>query len=187
MSFFEWIHDVDVAVLNGIHNIFSSAFFDAVMPFITSLGDNGFIWIIAAIAFLFFKKTRKMGIMIGVALLVGLILGNGVLKNLFARIRPFDIENALITDPLIGKPLDFSFPSGHTMASFEAATVMLTQDKRFGIPALVLAILIAFSRMYLYVHYPSDILGGIIFGVLFGLLGVAIVNKVYKKFDKSLN
>lgn len=122
----------------------------------------------------------------GAALVLGLILGNGVLKNLFQRVRPYDLENALVQVPLIAKPGDWSFPSGHTLASFEAATVLMIRDKRFGIPALILACLIAFSRLYLYVHFPSDVLAGAILGIFFGFLGVLIVGKIAKAVEKEL-
>ena len=102
----------------------------------------------------------------GAALVLGVIFGNGILKNLFQRVRPFDLENALVQIPIISKPGDWSFPSGHTLASFEAATVLMIRDKRFGIPALILAVLVAFSRLYLYVHFPSDVIAG---ALLFGL------------------
>ena len=124
--------------------------------------------------------------MIGAALILGLIFGNGILKNLFQRVRPYDLEEALVQTPLIEKPSDWSFPSGHTLASFEAATVLMIRDKRFGIPALVLAFLIAFSRLYLYVHFPSDVLAGVLLGVLFGCLGVWIVNAIWKRVEKEL-
>ncbi|MBR6808095.1 MAG: phosphatase PAP2 family protein [Clostridia bacterium] len=150
------------------------------MPIITSLADKGIFWILIAVVMLFFRKTRKMGITMGVALVLGLALGNGVLKNLFNRTRPFDVVEGI--EPLIEWPHDPSFPSGHTLASFEAAGAMMFYNKKFGISALVVASLIAFSRMYLYVHYPTDILGGIVFGLLFAFLGYLIVNYVYKKF-----
>ena len=81
---------------------------------------------------------------------------------------------------------DFSFPSGHTLASFEAATVLMIRDKRFGIPALILAILIALSRLYLYVHYPTDVLAGALLGVFIGIFACFLVDKIYKRFERKI-
>jgi undecaprenyl-diphosphatase len=86
----------------------------------------------------------------------------------------------MITEPMH----DFSFPSGHTIASFEAAVVLLIRDKRFGIPATVLACLIAFSRLYLYVHYPTDIIASVILGSLLAIFAVWAVNKLYARYEK---
>ncbi len=159
---------------------------DWFMPIITKLGDAGIFWIIVAVAMLIFKKTRKTGAMVGVALILGLIIGNLTLKPLIARIRPYDMPGVEM-ELLIERLSDKSFPSGHTLASFEAATVLLINDKRFGIPAIALASIIAFSRLYLYVHYPTDVLGGIILGVLIAFLACFIVNKVQKiYFEKRL-
>lgn len=183
----DFIQNTDIAVLNWIHEHLSCPFLDAVMPAVTALGNAGWFWIMIAVLMLIPKKTRKVGLMMGVALILGLAIGNGVLKNLFARVRPYDLESALVTTPIINKPHDFSFPSGHTLASFEAASVLLFARKdHFGwkvaAPALVLAFLIAFSRLYLYVHFPSDILGGMILGTLFGFCGVVIIRALEKKF-----
>ena len=123
---------------------------DALMCFITSLGNVGAIWIVLAVVLIAIPKTRKSGIIVAAALIIDAALCSGILKNVFCRIRPFDVNTAV--QVLITKPRDFSFPSGHTSASFAAATALL-------------ACLIAFSRMYLYVHYPTDIIGGILIGI----------------------
>lgn len=182
----EPIQSIDLSILEWIQTHLVSPFCDGFFSFITHLGDSGILWILLAVGMLFFKKTRKTGLMMGAALVLGLIFGNGVLKNLFQRVRPYDLENALVQVPLIAKPGDWSFPSGHTLASFEAATVLMIRDKRFGIPALVLALLIAFSRLYLYVHFPSDVLVGALLGILFGFLGVFIVEKLVKAVEREL-
>ena len=108
-----------------------------------------------------------------------------LLKNIVSRIRPYDLKQDI--ELLIKRLSDYSFPSGHTLASFEAATVLMIKDKRLGIPALILAILIAFSRIYLYVHYPSDVLAGILFGIAFAFLAVFIVDKIYIKRETKLS
>ena len=152
---------------------------DKILAFITSLGNVGIIWIVLAVVLLILPKTRKAGIIVAAALLMDLILCNLILKNLVARVRPYDVNTAIAI--LIKKPLDFSFPSGHTAASFAAMTALfLAKMKKAWIAALVLAVLIAFSRLYFYVHYPTDVLGGAIVGILSGIIGYAIVEKLDK-------
>lgn len=153
------------------------AFLDFLMPKITLLGNAGIFWIILAVALLIPKKTRKAGFAMAIALILGLIFCNMTLKPLVARIRPYDV--ACIAPYLIEVQHDFSFPSGHTTASFEGAAVVFLYYKKWGIAALVLAALIAFSRMYLYVHYPTDILGGIVLGVLFAWVGKKVSDAVF--------
>ena len=111
------------------------------------------------------------------ALLVDLVICNGILKPLVHRIRPFDVKTGI--ELLVKRPIDFSFPSGHTAASFASVMALyLAGEKRLWIPALVLAVLIAFSRLYLYVHYPTDVLGGVVAGLAAGALGYWLVKKV---------
>ncbi len=176
----------ELKILDFIQEHLRCGFLDWLLPIITKLGDEGIFWIIVAIVLLFFKKTRKTGAMVGVALLLGLFIGNLTLKPLVARTRPYNmpgVEVELLIDKLSSK----SFPSGHTLASFEAATVLLINDKRMGIPAIVLASIIAFSRLYLYVHFPTDVLGGMILGVLIAFAACFIVNKTVKLYtDKRL-
>ena len=154
------------------------------LPYITSMADTGIIWIIIAVILLIFRKTRKAGFMMGLALIMGLVVGNLTLKPLIARIRPYDVNPDVVL--LINKLHDYSFPSGHTLASFEGAGVlMLTYRKKLGYPALVLAIIIAFSRMYLYVHYPTDVLAGLILGLVFAFASYKIVNAIYSAVEKK--
>ncbi len=177
----DFIINADLAVLDFIREHFANPVLDWFFKIITMFGEAGIFFIAVALVMVCFKKTRKTGFMIGAALALGFLIGNLGLKPLVHRIRPYEYggrDIALIIDKLD----DFSFPSGHTLAAFEAATVLMIRDrKHFGIPALVLAVLIALSRLYLYVHYPSDVLGGAILGTIFGVLGVLIVEFVYKK------
>lgn len=153
---------------------------DKILAFITSLGNAGIIWIVLAVVLLILPKTRKTGIIVAAALLMDLVLCNLILKNLVARVRPYDVNTAIAI--LIKKPLDFSFPSGHTAASFAAMTALfLAKMKKAWIAALVLAVLIAFSRLYFYMHYPTDVLGGAVVGILSGIIGYAIVEKIDKR------
>lgn len=170
----EIILNIDNSILDFIQTYMKSDFLDKLFPYITRLGDSGFIWIVIALVFLIFKKYRKDGIVLSMSLIICVIIGNITLKPLIARIRPFDVNSAI--NLLITRPTDFSFPSGHTLSSVASTVVIFNANRRMGIGALILAILIAFSRMYLYVHYPSDILGGIIIGLFVGALAIRLGN-----------
>ncbi len=145
-----------------------------IVKFITSLGNAGILWIIFSALFLCFRKTRKIGFMTSLSLILDLLSVNVLIKNLAARTRPYEVIEGLTS--LIGPQSDFSFPSGHTAASFAFATVILfTAPKKYSVPTLILAFLIALSRIYLGVHYPTDILGGIVIGAICGIASVYII------------
>lgn len=166
----------ELKILEFIEEHFKCGFLDWFMPLVTKLGDGGIFWIIVAVVLLFTKKYRKVGAMMGVAMILGLLIGNLTLKPLIARVRPYDMPGVDV-NLLVEKLSDKSFPSGHTLVCFEAATVLMINDKRLGIPALIIAITVALSRLYLFVHYPTDVLAGVILGVLFGLVGCFAVNR----------
>lgn len=165
------ITEFDLRILDFIQEHLQCDFLDRFMSTITHLGDAGVFWIALGIVFLFFVKTRRMGFQMLAAMALGFIIGNLILKNVIARERPYTINEII---PLIKKPSDYSFPSGHTLASFEAAITIFFYNKKWGAGALLLASVIAFSRMYLYVHFPTDILGGILLAmfVSFTIRGV---------------
>ncbi|MEG0995074.1 MAG: phosphatase PAP2 family protein [Bacilli bacterium] len=172
------INYVDKYILQLIKTYLFNPFFDYIMPLITMLGDNGLIWIIIALGLLIIKKYRKIGIMILVAITISFIICSVILKPMFNRPRPNEhLENIEL---LIKPPTDFSFPSGHTSVSIAGAFIIFYANKKMGILAYILAGLIAFSRMYLFVHYPSDILGGIIIGIISGVLAIKIINSLKK-------
>ena len=134
---------------------------DKLMTSVTKLGDAGIFWIILTLIFLIIPKMRKTGVTMAAALIVDLLLCNVLLKNLVARTRPYDVNTTV--ELLVAKLRDYSFPSGHTAASFASVTALyLSGERRIWIIALVISCLIAVSRLYLYVHYPTDVLGGII-------------------------
>lgn len=168
---------MEMSILQGIQNI-HNGLLDSIMVFITSLGNAGIIWIVLAVIFLFSKKYRKCGIAMALALLFSFIFGNVILKNVFERPRPSWVDTNVML--LIKNPTDFSFPSGHSFASFAGATVIFMYHKKEGIAALILAGLIAFSRLYLFVHYPSDVVLGSLFGVISAIVAVMIVNRIFK-------
>ncbi len=162
--------NLELSVLNFIYGM-HSPLLDRIMVFITRLGDKGLLWIMLALLLCLTKKYRRAGITMLLALLINLIIGNITLKPLIARVRPFEYTDAI--ELLIDIPRDFSFPSGHTFASFASAYTMFLFYKKEGTILLIIAALIAFSRLYLYVHFPSDVLCGCLFGI-----GVAYVSKL---------
>ena len=170
----------DLPILDWIQNTLQCGFLDTVMPLITVLGDGGAFWIACAVLMMLLKKYRKTGFSAGLALIFGLLLCNIFLKPTVARIRPYDFQEQMgvIINLLIDKEHSFSFPSGHTIASFEAATAILLRHKKLGTAAMILAILIAFSRMYLYVHYPTDVIVPVFLGIGLAFLASWIVNQV---------
>ncbi len=179
------ILEFDKAVFLFFENYLWSPFADLIMTFITKLGDGGIIWIIIGILLLFFKKYRKVGAMVIVGLLCSLVINDYILKPLINRPRPFDLDlefwKAFYKYPdLVTRPSSVSFPSGHTSSSFAAATaIVFSRKKRIWIPSLVLAFLIAFSRIYVHVHYCTDVLAGLLVGVLYGLLAYLIIEKLF--------
>ncbi len=158
--------------INKLHN----DILDKIMITITSLVNSGFIWILISIILIFIKKTRKCGILILISMFIGLVIGNGILKNIIARDRPCWIDKSIKL--LIESPKDYSFPSGHTMVSFEAAVMIWLHNKKLGIIPIGFATFVAFSRMYLFVHFPTDIIAGMILGISISL-GVYFVDKRY--------
>ena len=157
------LQNLDWTILEGIRNIFSCRFLDALMPIITRLGDAGLIWIAAGLVLIATKKYRRNGVMLLCALLCGALIGNVALKHLIARSRPCWIRTDV--PMLIAVPKDYSFPSGHTFASTIGASCLMRTDRRFGAAAVPLAALIAFSRLYLFVHFPSDVLASVALGL----------------------
>ena len=140
-----------------------------IMVKITHLGDKGFIWVVIGVVLLFPRKTRRAGILSLLALLSAHLLCNYVLKDYVGRIRPYEVIDGLSC--IIGKVGSFSFPSGHTMTAFAAAIVIFkSRPARLGIPVMVLAFLIGFTRLYVGVHYPTDVIFGAIMGTLIGLI-----------------
>ena len=173
-----WLNESELPILWWIREHLTHPFLDTVMPYISSLARTGEFWILLAVILLCFKKTCKAGVAMGIAMACGYLIGNMGLKNLFARTRPYDM---IEVDLLVAKLHDFSFPSGHTLVSVEAATALWYYHRRWGIAALVLAALIAYSRLYLFVHYPTDVVAGVIMGVAIALGACYLTNRLYKK------
>ena len=176
------LNQFEIGILDFIQNTFSCKFLDYFFIVITSLSNKGIFWIILAIVLLCFKKTRKTGACLGVALVLGEILGNRILKNIFDRPRPYTVNPDITL--VIDKLSSFSFPSGHSRCAVECAIAIFANNKKWGIAAIVLAVLTGFSRLYLYMHYPTDVLGGAVLGIIDGLLAVFIVKKASKYIAK---
>lgn len=179
---FEAITRVDFAVLDYINENIVCPFLDAVMPVITLLGEGGVFWICTALAMLFFEKTRKAGLGMAIAMILGLIVCNLALKPIVARVRPYDVNSAV---SLIVRPLsDYSFPSGHTLVCIECAGVLWHFNKKIGIAAFIVGSLVAFSRLYLYLHYPSDVVFSVALGLIFAFISIRLSDIIYRRFSE---
>lgn len=174
---------MEIDILNYIQTL-RTPIGDVLMPFISSLGNGGFVWIVLDIALIIIPKTRKAGIVVAFAIILDVLLCNGLLKPLVARIRPCNVVKNI--NMLIPIPKDFSFPSGHTAVAFAVTSALYFCENKIWIPSALLSLLIAFSRMYLYVHYPSDILGGVLLGVLVGKLAYDLGIKLDEKKKGSV-
>lgn len=176
----EWMTDLDAGILLFIQDTIRNPVLTPVFVAITVLGNSAVVWILISLGMTASRKTRMTALMCAVALLLSLLINNVALKNIVGRIRPYETVEGLI--PLIGKPRDYSFPSGHTGSSFAAAWVLYRRlPRRFGIPALILAGLIGLSRLYLGVHYPTDVLFGVISGIGSGCIAIVIVSALAGK------
>lgn len=164
-----FITKIDISILNLIQNL-KSPLMDKIMTTITAFGNMGIFWILLIIIFLTTKEYKKMAKYMIICLLVNIIIVNLIIKPAVGRQRPFEIVEGIKL--LVLKPQDPSFPSGHSAISFCMLTTILffSKSKTINIMVSLLAILIAFSRLYLYVHFPSDVFCGIIFGILSSLI-----------------
>lgn len=158
----ECIVEGEFYLLDLIQNLRFS-FLDKFLSLMTHLGDAGAVWIISGVVMLAFKKYRKCGICVLFSLLLCACVTSGVIKPMADRLRPYEVKQMLIYIPM---PMGASFPSGHTSSSFAAAFSIFLWHKKESVPAFIVAVLIAFSRMYFYVHFPTDVLIGALIGVL---------------------
>ena len=176
MGDFSVFTNFDCAVFQLVEKLWNPVL-DAIMIFITHLGDDGIFWIALGVILCIFKKTRKYGVLVLLGLGIASCINNLVLKQIFERPRPFNFEgwpsDFVFPNPLIEKPHSFSFPSGHTSSSLGAATPLLIKaNKKLGIPMFILALLVGFSRVYVHVHYPTDVIVGTLVGIVGGILAV---------------
>lgn len=203
----EFIVNIDVAIYQFVDSIMNPVL-NAIMTFITHLGDTpGIIWWVLGIGLLIPKKTRKLGILVFAGLVVSTVINNLVLKELIDRPRPYNIDPAVWENAgytyewpgLIAKSSSPSFPSGHTSTSIGAAFALLlgckNKERAIGIPAFILSFLIGFSRIYVHVHYPTDVIVGAVVGLISGFIAYILVKKlvvaklipaIEKKLNKKL-
>lgn len=185
MTILQWIQNMDAQILLFIQQYIRKDIFDGFWKTITFLGDGGWFWIALGVILLIPKKTRKAGFTALIAMAIGAVFTNLGLKQLVARTRPYDAVEGLV--PLVAKLKDFSFPSGHTCASFACAAVYLRLYPGIqGKGAVILAFLIALSRLYVGVHYPTDVIAGAIIGWISGLLALMLVEYIIKKREKEV-
>ena len=163
---FDWLY-----ALQQIHN----PVLDKIMVALSTIGNAGILWIVLTVILLIMKKTRRCGAQMALAMLLTFIIGNLVLKNMISRDRPCWIDPTVAL--LVKNPTDFSFPSGHSMNGFTASVSILLCDKKLGIAAVILAAAIAFSRLYNFVHFPTDVIAGI--GV--GIVSALFVNYLFQR------
>ena len=178
-AFLEAVTTWDASVITAIYENVHSAFLTMFFRIVTLLGEGGIFWIAVAVILLFFIKTRRSGICIGASLLIGVIVGNGIIKNVVARPRPYDAIAGI--ESVVSHLSDYSFPSGHSLCCFEAATALAMNRTKWAIPAYVGAVLVAVSRLFLFVHYPTDVICGALLGVLFGVLGSLAAGAIYDR------
>lgn len=188
-----WLNTVfagfDQSVTLAVHKLYEIAgdFFTPIMELVSLLGKEGIFLIILSIFLMFFKKTRRFGTAMLLGLAIGALFTNLFLKVVIARPRPYADESSIYHELwlMMGQHVesDNSFPSGHTTSAFAAMVpLFMLGRKRISWSALVFAFLMGISRIYLVVHFPSDVLGGIIVGTVAGILAVIIAKKFPKKW-----
>jgi undecaprenyl-diphosphatase len=173
---------MDFFILDFIQENLRSPAMDQIMIFFTKLCDSGVLWLVIGCFFTCFKKTRAWGILLIITVAFTALMGDGCIKSLVGRVRPF--YQKPMVDIIINPPIGSSFPSGHAASSFAAAFIINKMNRKIGIAAFIIAVIIGFSRMYLYVHFTTDVLAGALLGILCGLLAYLLAKKIFKgKFN----
>ncbi len=180
---------MELSILDFIQQYLNFNFLDPFLRVMTYSGNHGLIFIVFSVILLINKKTRKIGIYCLASLAIGALITNVSLKPLFARTRPYEYSNIMLK---IIKPTDYSFPSGHTTAAFAVAFVLLKtrysiKNHKIYLYFLVFAILMAYSRLYFYVHFPSDVLAAVVIGYIASILAKYLIDKLHDKLSTSLN
>ena len=173
------LYNTDMQILNFIYSHTSGNAADFFFSHITVLGNSGMFWIALGAIFAIIPKTRKIGFTVLLAIAIGFLFGNLLVKNYVGRLRPYQMNEAI--NLIIKAPSDTSFPSGHTLCSFSSAIAIFLNRKKLGVCMIVLASAIALSRMYLFVHFPTDIIGAVLLGILVANLSVFIVDRIYAR------
>ena len=171
----ETIYNFDFSILDWIQATLRCGFLDSFVVILNYVMTSGILWIAVGVIMLFFRKTRAAGIILLAALAAVFLLGDVLLKHIVSRPRPFTVNTDVVL--LMKEPSGSSFPSTHSGLAAAATTVLLAKKRVLGVIALVLTICIAFSRLYLYFHFPTDVFCGLLLGVLCGLLMLLIAKK----------
>lgn len=175
--------DTEFAILNYIQDNYKNLMFDNISRILAFVGEMSMIWVVFTIICLFVRKYRRMGLSLAANLIFNVIAANAIMKTIVARPRPCTLNT---TVELITKvPFDASFPSGHTLYAFGAATIIFIYNKWLGILAYIFAIIMGLSRMYAYVHFPTDVLFGAIFGILFAITSYILEQMIFGKKTKA--
>ncbi len=169
------MQQLELGILDWIQTNLRCGVLDVLMPALSWTCNHGELWIVLAAVLLAVKRYRRQGLAVGCALVTDLVLCNLILKPLVGRARPFTVQ---AVELLIAPPADASFPSGHTAASFAAVFALKASGSPLWKPALAVAVVMAFSRLYLYVHWPSDVLGGVLVGAAAGYVGAWAAKKL---------
>ena len=181
----DFIQNLDAQILLYIQEHFRTQFLNTFFVGFTHLGDGGILWICISLILMIFRKTRRIGFVCAVSLMIGALVTNVTLKNIVARPRPFDTIQDLTI--LIKYPTDYSFPSGHTTSWFASGTSMfLMLNKKYSYVFLMLASIMGFSRLYVGVHYPTDVLCGLMIGVFSTIISYNIIRVIYKNRELKL-
>lgn len=171
------IYEIDFAILEALQAIHCPAL-DLILAAFTYIGQAGAVWIVASIIFLCIKSRRGTGAAVLTSLALEVLLNERIIKHIVKRPRPFTLHPWI--DTVVHRPSSWSFPSGHACSSFAAATAIFCFDKRLGVIAYAVAAVIAFSRSYFYIHFPTDVLCGALLGVLIGISAAFIVRRILK-------
>ncbi len=174
---------MELQILHAIQGIHQE-WLTEILRFFTTIGESGLVWIVIAIVLACIPKTRKCGLTMMIAMAVTYLVGNLFLKNVIARLRPCAVDTSVTLK--IPFPSEYSFPSGHTSNGFAGAVTIFSYYRKAGILSLIMAAVIAFSRLYFFVHYPTDILGGIVLGTLDALLAVYIVKRLEDRAEAQM-
>lgn len=187
MTFIDYIQSFDIAVLDQIQKFFRNTSTNIFWKIISFFGDGGIFLLALGAILLLFRKTRKGGLAMLIAIAAGFLIGNLIIKNAVARTRPYDLINLMAPHLAVEKLSDKSFPSGHTMAALGGAMAMFYVDRKRGIPLVILAVLIMISRLHLYVHYPSDIIGGAVIALCTSFIGFVAAEHIMTRIEPWLD
>ncbi|MGM9987200.1 MAG: phosphatase PAP2 family protein [Bacillaceae bacterium] len=172
------IQKLDNTIIDFVHKkVPKSKVFDKVSIIINKIGYGGVMWVIVALTLILFTPYKQYGFMIILADFLYFILCNQFIKPKYSRQRPFQQNNAI--EIIIKEPNSSSFPSGHATIAFSCTTILFFMNPLVGMIALVLSVVIACSRLYLLVHYPSDVTAGILIGIMLGLVSYLVVSALY--------